>query len=404
MLKGLTEWWLERINARHTRRHGFAIPEAYRGMTDESTYARSVNYTCARANFHQWQILWSVCWLLFLLTSSILPLLFGFFHSLFGHGWGAPLSIMLTFLLIGLPGLAWDWYDHFRIEAKFGFNKTTPALWLADQLKGMLVSLVISYPLLGILLLLMEKGGSTWWLWGWAITMAFLLLMTFVGPVLLMPLFNKFTPLPEGELRTRLLDLARRTHFGAAAIEVMDGSRRSAHANAFFAGFGQTRKIVLFDTLLEQLDLPEMEAVLAHEIGHYKLGHIPRRIVMLALFLLAGFALMAWLVASPDWLRAFGFTDLAHPAPVVLVLVMLLSETFLFWLHPLSNHRARRQEFEADAFARQAMQTATPLISALRKLTVANLSNLTPHPWYSFFHYSHPTLLEREEAMQKTPS
>ncbi len=401
MLKGLTEWWLERINARHTRLHGFAIPEAYQGMTDESTYARSVNYTCARASFNQWQILWNVCWLLFLLTSSVLPQLFGTLQNLLGHGWGAPLTIMLAFLLVGLPGLAWDWYDHFRIEEKFGFNKTTLTLWLADQLKGMLVNLVVSYPLLAALLALMEKGGSFWWLWGWAITMAFLLLMTFAGPVLLMPLFHKFTPLPEGELRTRLLELARRTRFGAAAIEVMDGSRRSTHANAFFTGFGQTRKIVLFDTLLQQLDLGELEAVLAHEIGHYKLGHIPRRIVRLAFLLLSGFALLAVLAAEPDWLRSFGFTDLSHPAPAVLFLVLLLAETLLFWLQPISNHRARRQEFEADAFACRALSTAAPLVSALRKLTVANLSNLTPHPWYSFFHYSHPTLLEREEALKK---
>jgi STE24 endopeptidase len=226
----------------------------------------------------------------------------------------------------------------------------------------------------------------------------FQILILFLAPVLIMPLFNEFTPLPEGSLRDRLLQLGERTGFNARTIQVMDGSKRSRHANAFFTGFGRFRKIVLFDTLIAQLSEAELEAVLAHEIGHHRRRHIPQRLVWAGVSSLAGFALIGWLAAAPWFKTAFGFPAESGVAPALL-LFALISPAVLFWSSPLGNLWSRRHEFEADRYAREAVGGPAPLIGALRKLSEKNLSNLNPHPWYSFFHYSHPTLVEREQAL-----
>jgi STE24 endopeptidase len=215
--------------------------------------------------------------------------------------------------------------------------------------------------------------------------------------VLILPLFNRFTPLPEGTLRERLLRLAERTRFRARSIQIMDGSKRSRHSNAFFIGFGRFRKIVLFDTLMQQQAEPELEAVLAHEIGHFKRKHIPKTLLLGALSSLAGFRIIAWL-SHQDWFyRSFGF----QPGGLVpaLLLFGLLSGAATFWLSPVAHWWSRRHEYEADAFAAGVMKEAQSLIQALRKLNEKNLSNLTPHPLYSGFYYSHPALLERERAL-----
>jgi STE24 endopeptidase len=225
----------------------------------------------------------------------------------------------------------------------------------------------------------------------------FQLLMLVLEPRLIRPLFNKLTPLPEGELRARLMALAERTGFKASTIQVMDGSKRSAHSNAFFTGFGRFRRIVLYDTLINQLSPTELEAVLAHEVGHYKCGHIPKMLAVSALIQLAMFALIAWLMQAAWFNPAVGLPAGAL-APTLLVF-SLLSGPVMFWLTPLGNLVSRKHEYEADAFARRAMQSPAPLIGALHKLAEKNLSNLTPHRWFSGFYYSHPTLLEREQSL-----
>jgi STE24 endopeptidase len=226
--------------------------------------------------------------------------------------------------------------------------------------------------------------------------------MAVLAPVLILPLFNKFTPLPEGSLRARLLGLADRTRFRARSIQVMDGSKRSRHSNAFFTGFGRLRKIVLFDTLIAQLEEPELEAVLAHEIGHFKKRHIPKMLVVSAAGSLAGFYFLS-VLSRQDWFyRAFGFAP-GNMSPALL-LFGLVAGVVTFWISPLAHWWSRRHEYEADSFAASTMQEARSLVAALRKLNVKNLSNLTPHPWYSRFYYSHPTLLERETALLKRPS
>jgi STE24 endopeptidase len=229
--------------------------------------------------------------------------------------------------------------------------------------------------------------------------LAFQLMMIVLAPVVILPLFNKFTPLPEGSLRERLLKLAERTDFRAQSIQVMDGSKRSRHSNAFFTGFGRFRKIVLFDTLIAQLAEPELEAVLAHEIGHYKKKHIVKMLGWSAMSSLGGFYVIAVLAKQEWFYRAFGFEP-GNLTPALL-LFGLLAGPVTFWLSPMLHAWSRRYEYQADAFAAQVMNESRSLIGALRKLTEKNLSNLTPHPVYSAFYYSHPTLLERERALTK---
>jgi STE24 endopeptidase len=295
--------------------------------------------------------------------------------------------------------LPFEWYGQFRLEEKFGFNTTTQKTWWLDRLKGSLLAAVLGYPLLVLILKIVEWTGASWWLWAWGAMLGFQLLMLVLAPVLILPLFNKFTPLPEGTLRERLLTLAQRTRFVAKSIQVMDGSKRSRHSNAFFTGFGQFRKIVLFDTLIQQLSEPELEAVLAHEIGHFKKKHIPKMLVFSAFSSLVGFYLVAVLAKQEWFYRAFGFPP-GNIAPVLL-LFALLSGAVMFWFSPLAHWWSRRYEYQADAFAAEVMNEPRSLVGALRKLNEKNLSNLTPHPLYSGFYYSHPTLMEREQALTR---
>jgi STE24 endopeptidase len=332
---------------------------------------------------------------------GVLPMLFARVAAWGRPGamWDDALFILIAAVLLSIPSLPFDWWAQFKLEARFGFNKSTPALWIADKLKGLLLLLAIGFPLLWLLLSLVRWVGDGWWLWGFAVLFGFQLLMLVLYPKLILPLFNKLTPLPEGDLRTRLLALGDRTGFRASTIEVIDGSKRSGHSNAYFTGFGRFRRIVLFDTLIAQLAPEELEAVLAHEIGHYRRGHIPKMIAMSAAMLLGGFAAIAWLARSPWFNRAFGFPP-GEIAPAFL-LFGLLSGLATFWFSPLMNLLSRKHEYEADAFARDVMSGSGAMVAALRKLARKNLSNLTPHPWFSAFFYSHPTLVEREAALQK---
>ena len=295
------ELWLAAVNRRHVLAHAGEIPPAFREIIDEPTYKKSVSYTLARGRFGDIEEIWSTAILLIILFSGILPWAF----QLFSHGLGPSAWAMAAFLFTAgfamtLPGLPFDWFSQFRLEEKFGFNTTTPKIWWLDRLKGGLLAAALGYPLLVLILKIVEWTGAWWWLWAWAALLAFQFLMLVLAPVLILPLFNKFTPLPEGSLRERLLGLAQRTRFHARNIQLMDGSKRSRHSNAFFTGFGRFRKIVLFDTLVQQLSEPELEAVLAHEIGHYRKRHIPKMLAWSAASSLAGFYLIS-ILARQDW-------------------------------------------------------------------------------------------------------
>lgn len=395
----LAEFILDHLNARHVRAHAGAVPAALRDVVDDATYARSVGYTLARSRLGRFSLGYDTFWLLLVLFGGVLPWAWAAWTGWAGMSvWAQAGFLFLIGVVLSLPELPVEWWSQFRLEQRFGFNTTTQATWWLDRVKGLLLAAVLGLPLLALVLKLVEWMGAWWWLWAWAALMGFQLVMLVLAPVVILPLFNKFTPLPAGPLRERLLALAGATKFPARDIQVMDGSKRSRHSNAFFTGLGRFRKIVLFDTLVTQLSEAELEAVLAHEIGHYRRGHIPQRLAVSALLSLAGFAAVGWLATQPWFFAAFGLP----PGEVALALLLfgLLSGTASFWLTPLGNAWSRRHEYEADAFAKAAVRAAEPLVGALRKLHEKNLANLTPHPAYSAFHYSHPTLVEREQALR----
>lgn len=384
---------LNALNAAEVRRCAATPPPAVGALMDRATYGKAVAYTLAKARFGSIEEVYEAVVLAAVLFSGLLPWLYAPFQA-WGPGgaWNGALFLLAAGVVLSVPSLPFEWWGQFRLEQRFGFNQSTLRLWVVDRLKGLALGAVIGFPLLWALLALVRWTGAAWWLWGFALLFGFQLLMLVLYPKLILPLFNKLAPLPDDSLRDRLLALADRTGFRARAIQVMDGSRRSAHSNAFFTGFGRFRRIVLYDTLVGQLAPPELEAVLAHEIGHYKRGHVPKMLALSAALQLGGFALLAWL-AGRDWFNpAFGF------APGDLAPTFLLCGLVTFWFSPLLNLLSRRHEYQADAFARAAVGAA-PMVAALHKLAQSNLSNLTPHPLYSGFHYSHPTVVERERAL-----
>ena len=392
------EFWLACLNRCHVLAHAAEMPPPFRGVIDEPTYQKSVAYTLAKGRLGNIEGAWGTAVLLVVLFSGVLPWACQYFTLELGQSaWAMAAFIFATALATSLAGWPFDWYAQFRLEQKFGFNHSTPTIWWSDRLKGLLLAMALGYPLLVLILKIVQWTGAWWWLWAWSVVLGFQFLMSVLAPVLILPLFNKFTPLPEGGLRERLFELARRTQFRAQSIQSMDGSKRSGHSNAFFTGFGRFRRIVLFDTLVQQLTEPELEAVLAHEIGHFKKKHIPKMLAFSAVSLLAGFYLISVLARQEWFYRAFGFEP-GSVAPALL-LFGLLAGTVTFWLSPLLHWWSRRYEYQADAFAAEVMSGAKSLIGALRKLNEKNLSNLTPHPFYSGFYYSHPTLLEREQAL-----
>jgi len=395
---------LDWLNLRHVQAHADRVPEPFKDFIDLPEYQKSVEYTQAKTRFGIINDIYDAAILAVVLLSGLLAGIYGLFSEWFGYGlWGQALVLFLTGIVLSLPGLPFDWWHTFKLEERFGFNKSTRQLWFVDKIKGLIVGFIIGYPLLALLIFLVDAAGPLWWFWGFIVFFVFQLVMVVAYPMFIMPLFNKMEPLEEGDLKTRLFELADRTGFKAQTILVMDGSKRSGHSNAFFAGFGRFRRIVLFDTLIEQMNHEQLEAVLAHEIGHYKLGHIPKMIALSAISSLAMFAALGWLEGASWFTEAFYFDPASEGRLVpVLLLFMLLSGLVTFWLSPLTSLLSRKHEYEADAFAREAMGGFEPLSEALRKLHKENLSNLTPHPLYSNFHYSHPTLVEREDALRQS--
>jgi STE24 endopeptidase len=398
------ELWLSRLNQSHVRAHAKEVPAAFREIIDEATYRRSAGYTLAKGSFGNVVDVFEAVVLIAVLFSGLLPWAFARFNESVGTSiWAMAAFLFAVGVVLSIFELPFAWYEQFKLEERFGFNTMTVKTWVLDRAKGFVLALILGYPLLVLILELIEWAGPTWWLWAAIVVTAFQLLLLLITPALIMPLFNKFTPLPQGTLRDRLNALAQRTQFPARNIEVMDGSKRSRHSNAFFTGFGRFRKIVLFDTLVAQLTEPELESVLAHEIGHYKKRHVFKMLAVSVAAVFVAFAVIAWLARQEWFYRTFGFEPhagfaAANVTPAIL-LFGLLTGTITFWLSPFTHLWSRKFEYEADAFAREIMGEAQSLTQALRKLSEQNLSNLTPHPLYSGFYYSHPTLLERERAL-----
>ncbi len=400
--KVLIELWLTSLNLGEGKKRRGEIPEAFKEVIQREDYEKSIDYMGAKARLGMIsEILDGV--IMVVLALGGLAWIFAQFSSVLpvGLGWDA-LLILCVMLVLSLPGLPLEWWGQFRLEEKFGFNKSTVGLWVSDKFKGLILMIVLGWPPLLGLLWVFESFPESWWIWGWGLFFGFQLVMMVLYPMVILPLFNKLEPLEEGELKKSLMDLADRAGFAAQTIQVIDGSKRSTHSNAYFTGFGKFRRIVLYDTLIEHLKPRELMAVLAHEIGHYKKGHVPQMLGVSAVISLAGFWFINWLITERWVVELFGF-DVFGDGRVdclpALLLFMIFSGVFIFWLGPIMNFWSRKNEFEADAFAKDAMEESQSLIGALRGLHAKNLSNLVPHPAYSFFHYSHPTLLERESAL-----
>jgi STE24 endopeptidase len=403
LLKVTVSTVLDVINLRYLRVHAKDVPDAFRGFIDSDTYRKSVEYSMAKTRFSIAHEIYDALVLALVILCGFLPWLFVASSNAIGYSIGAQ-SVVFCFivLLLSMPNMPFDWWGTFRLEERFGFNKSTFKLWCSDKVKGVVIAAFVSLPLVALLLFFVRSVGNAWWVYGFVAFFAFQLIMVVAYPMFIMPLFNKLEPIEEGELKQRLFALADRSGFKAKTILVMDGSKRSGHSNAFFAGFGGFRRIVLFDTLIEQMSTSQIEAVLAHEIGHYKLGHIPKMLLLSGFLTLSLFALLGALSASTQFAEAFYFSSLSQEQLIIPVFLLFLTMGGLigFWMSPISNAISRKHEYEADAFACEAMGESESLISALRQLHRENLSNLTPHPVYSAFHYSHPTLAEREAAMR----
>ncbi len=399
---GLNELNLRYVRARWTEKK---IPEFFSGKIDANEYTQSVEYTLAKGRFWRWAELYGRSIMLIVLFSGMLSGLdqlagqvaSRYLLGSYGHGILFCLAIALIFSVASLPT---DIYSTFYLESKFGFNKTAPSLYLTDKVKALVLGLLIGVPFLFIVLWLMHAMGPHWWIWAFAFILAFELLMIIIFPTFIAPWFNKFEPLPEGEWRDRILALARRLGFQTSGIYTMDGSKRSAHSNAYFTGLGRSKRIVLFDTLIDQMTIEQGLAVLAHEMGHYKMKHILRMLLIQTVFLFVAVYVLSWLL---DYRPLFSAFDLDRSNHAALVLFTLLSGPATFYLAPLMNFLSRKHEYEADHFAAVTLQDGKPMEEALVKLTIKNLSNLTPHPWYSAYHYSHPTPAERIGAIRRCP-
>lgn len=406
--------WLNRryvlAKAREFESNGFATAPKLRDESLYKNYGKSVRYTVEKIDFGFFEMTYDALRNAALVLFLLAPI-YSWASGLIGlenaaDGWSSVWREGFVFIAVSLVlswlSLPFDMYSVFKIEEKYGFNKSSFGLWCADLLKSTLLTFAIGLPLIWALIAFYYTFPQSWWIIGQCVLFTFQLFLLVVFPKWILPLFNKLTPLPDGELRERLEALARRTGFVAEKIEVIDGSKRSGHSNAFFTGFGKWRRIVIYDTLIKQLSPEEIEAVLAHEIGHSRCGHITKRLVFAFFMGFVSFGLIGWILNRAVFFEDFGFayTEGKMFVPALLLLTHI-SPLISFWSAPVSNYFSRKHEYEADAFARETLGTAEPLISALEKLHTENLSNLTPHPLFSAFHYSHPTLFERARALRK---
>lgn len=398
LLAGLVvKFWLSGRQVRHVARHRDAVPPPFAQTVSLAAHQKAADYTLAKSRVGVLETAFGAAVLLAWTLLGGLDALNRALVAALGTGMTQQLALLAAFALIGgVLDLPFTLYQTFVVEQRFGFNKMTWKLWLADLVKTTLLAAAIGLPVAALILWLMGAAGAWWWLWAWAFWMGFNLLLLVVYPTFIAPLFNKFQPLEDESLRARVTALMQRCGFAAKGLFVMDGSRRSAHANAYFTGFGAAKRVVFYDTLLAKLSPGEVDAVLAHELGHFKHKHIVKRIAVLFAFSFAGFALLGWLAGRSWFYTGLGVRpNLDGPNDALaLLLFMLVAPVFTYFVSPLMARFSRKHEFEADAFA--ATQTSgQDLGNALLKLYEDNASTLTPDPVFVKFYYSHPPASER---------
>ncbi|MEY3295855.1 MAG: hypothetical protein RLZZ451_1903 [Pseudomonadota bacterium] len=400
LFSAATQVWLAFRQIRHVARHRDAVPAYFRASVPLESHQKAADYTLVRERFGlvrlgvqlvfvlMWTVGGGIAWLNGWLAGAVAP----------ANGpLGYQVALLGAFIAISFVlDLPFDAYSTFRIEQRFGLNRMGPGLWIADQAKSLVITLVLLLPLAALILWLMGFAGPAWWLWAWAASVAFMLLLMMVYPTLIAPLFNRFEPLADATLADRVQGLMDRCGFAARGLFVMDGSSRSAESNAYFTGLGRSKRVVLYDTLIAQLSRGELLAVLAHELGHFKLRHMPKQLGVSVLSALGVFAALGWLAAQPAFYAGLG----APPSPelptdaLALVLFLAAAGVVGVFFSPLGALFSQGHEFEADAYA-AAHADGGDLAMALIKLHRENLATLTPDPVYWRFHASHPTVLER---------
>ena len=384
----LVQFWLDLRQQAHVSSHRSRVPKEFSTRVALDEHHKAADYTVTNIRFGMIQLVYGSALLLVWTLGGGLEWLDQFWRS-FGFGTlSTGVGFMLSAMLImGLLDLPFDLYHTFVIEERFGFNRTTPGVFIGDLAKQTLLMLAIGTPMLAAALWIMEGSGHLWWLYVWLAWMGFTLVMFWAYPAFIAPLFNKFSPLDNESLKARIQALLDKCGFRSKGIFVMDGSKRSGHGNAYFTGFGRNKRIVFFDTLVGSLEPEEIEAVLAHELGHFKLKHIQKRLLSTAALSLAGLALLGWL-AGKSWF----YTGLGVSTPsdyMALMLFMMAAPVFTFFMHPLMARLSRKHEFEADAYA-VTQSSGQDLVTALVKMYRENANTLTPDPLYSAFHDSHP--------------
>lgn len=384
----ITKIWLSHRQVSHIKAHRERVPDAFAEKISLEDHRKAADYSVAKLGFGRIMLAWETLWLLLWTLGGGISWIDGWWQLQDLSELWTGIAVIATLVVItSLLDMPFSLYSTFVIEEKFGFNKTTLKIWLSDRAKGAVLMAVIGIPLIAVILWLMNQAGDLWWLYAWGVWTAFSLFMIWAYPAFIAPLFNKFSALEDESLRSRIDSLLQRCGFKSKGVFVVDGSRRSAHGNAYFTGFGSNKRIVFYDTLLESLNEDEVEAVLAHELGHFKRNHIKKSLVLSILMTLGGFALLAWLMQSPWFYQSMGVDNPStHTA---LLLFMLVLPVFTYFISPLFSALSRKHEFEADDFAKQQSDYRA-LISALVNLYRENASTLTPDPIHSMFYDSHP--------------
>jgi STE24 endopeptidase len=397
----ILEQWLERLNHTYLKQHGLEIPAGFESVADAGLLAKSREYTLAKMGFSTWISLINAAGLLFFLYSGLWDVYNGWIFSL-------PLTFVLQgcvyflglLIIASLLGLPFGWYQTFRLEQRFGFNTQTLKLWIIDNIKSILLSVVFMGLLLSGALWLIQRFPNTWWLWVWSFFLIFSLVLMVIAPLVIEPMFNKFKPVDQPELLEAIRSLMQKAGLRVSRVFESDASKRSRHTNAYFTGIGPVKRIVLFDTLLQKTTIGELLAVLAHEAGHWKKKHILKRLLVTETLAL-GVLYAVHLALRQTWISgAFGLNHGAFFSDVFGLL--FVGSIPAFFMEPISSYFSRKQEREADAYAVALTGQASALADALIGLFKDNLSNLHPHPWYAAFHYSHPPIVERVRYLRQS--
>lgn len=397
----LFEAFLTLCNMRHISKH-IGAGDRFADFMDGENYAKSISYSLAKNQFSLLSIFYNSLITIAIVFTDVIKNFYITFSDVFGYGiFGQAAVLFSAFYAYYLLHLPINFINQFSLEQKYGFNKSSVSMWIVDNAKGFIVAAIVAIPILASLVKIIECFSKTWWIIGAIFWLILQLFFIWFYPKFIIPVFNKLSPLEDGELKKKLNDLAKRCGFNSASVKVIDSSKRSSHSNAYCSSFGKIQQIVLFDTLVKNMSTEEVEAVLAHEIGHHKKNHVAKSILASFVIVTIGLKVFQYLSYNELFLTAFKIENLPRTVPVIMVFAFVFP-MLTYWLNPLLNAMSRKYEYEADKFAKDtATGSHRALISALRSLYAHNLGNLFPHPLYSFFHYSHPTLLEREKSLNQ---